>query len=119
MLSVSCLYLWSAGGWEDVAEHWTKSYRDPSQPQVIPGKGVACGEPPTMAKKSPSGRGKGERSDAMAALQAANEELRAKLTDIQIELQQEKNKVGRTLYKCSFIFITELNCALFMIPMIY
>ncbi|XP_017338208.1 janus kinase and microtubule-interacting protein 3 isoform X1 [Ictalurus punctatus] len=48
-----------------------------------------------MAKKSPSGRGKGERSDAMAALQAANEELRAKLTDIQIELQQEKNKVSK------------------------
>lgn len=48
-----------------------------------------------MAKKTPSGRGKGERTDAMAALQAANEELRAKLTDIQIELQQEKNKVSR------------------------
>ncbi|KAF4084863.1 hypothetical protein AMELA_G00110960 [Ameiurus melas] len=48
-----------------------------------------------MAKKSPSGRGKGERTDAMAALQAANEELRAKLTDIQIELQQEKNKVSK------------------------
>ncbi|XP_062859717.1 janus kinase and microtubule-interacting protein 3 [Trichomycterus rosablanca] len=48
-----------------------------------------------MAKKTPSGRGKGERLDAMAALQAANEELRAKLTDIQIELQQEKNKVSK------------------------
>ncbi|XP_026771169.1 janus kinase and microtubule-interacting protein 3 isoform X8 [Pangasianodon hypophthalmus] len=48
-----------------------------------------------MAKKAPSGRGKGERTDAMAALQAANEELRAKLTDIQIELQQEKNKVSK------------------------
>lgn len=35
-----------------------------------------------------------ERPDAMATLQAANEELRAKLTDIQIELQQEKTKVG-------------------------
>lgn len=33
------------------------------------------------------------RPDALAALQAANEELRAKLTDIQIELQQEKSKV--------------------------
>ncbi|XP_016890352.1 janus kinase and microtubule-interacting protein 3 isoform X2 [Cynoglossus semilaevis] len=41
------------------------------------------------------GRGKGERPDAMATLQAANEELRAKLTEIQIELQQEKNKVSR------------------------
>lgn len=39
------------------------------------------------------GRGKGERPDTLAALQAANEELRAKLTNIQIELQQEKNKV--------------------------
>lgn len=39
------------------------------------------------------GRGKGERLDTLAALQAANEELRAKLTNIQIELQQEKNKV--------------------------
>lgn len=94
MLSVSCLYLLSAGGWEDVAEHWTKSNQDPSQPQVTPGKVVACGAPPIMAKKALSGRGKGERTDAMAALQAANEELRAKLTDIQIELQQEKNKVG-------------------------
>lgn len=37
-----------------------------------------------------------ERPDAMATLQAANEELRAKLTDIQIELQQEKTKVRRT-----------------------
>lgn len=39
------------------------------------------------------GRGKGERPDTLAALQAANEELRAKLTNIQIELQQEKSKV--------------------------
>ncbi|XP_042591891.1 janus kinase and microtubule-interacting protein 3-like isoform X6 [Cyprinus carpio] len=48
-----------------------------------------------MSKKPPSGRGKGERPDAMAALQAANEELRAKLTEIQIELQQEKTKVSK------------------------
>ncbi|XP_056114081.1 janus kinase and microtubule-interacting protein 3 isoform X8 [Rhinichthys klamathensis goyatoka] len=48
-----------------------------------------------MSKKAPSGRGKGERPDAMAALQAANEELRAKLTEIQIELQQEKTKVSK------------------------
>nr|XP_046232876.1 janus kinase and microtubule-interacting protein 3 [Scatophagus argus] len=46
-----------------------------------------------MSKRG--GRGRGERPDAMATLQAANEELRAKLTDIQIELQQEKNKVSR------------------------
>ncbi|XP_070846697.1 janus kinase and microtubule-interacting protein 3 isoform X4 [Chaetodon trifascialis] len=48
-----------------------------------------------MSKRTAGGRGKGERPDAMATLQAANEELRAKLTDIQIELQQEKNKVSR------------------------
>lgn len=36
-----------------------------------------------------------ERPVAMAALQAANEELRAKLTEIQIELQQEKTKVSK------------------------
>ncbi|XP_051769774.1 janus kinase and microtubule-interacting protein 3 isoform X14 [Ctenopharyngodon idella] len=48
-----------------------------------------------MSRKAPSGRGKGERPDAMAALQAANEELRAKLTEIQIELQQEKTKVSK------------------------
>ncbi|XP_039607394.1 janus kinase and microtubule-interacting protein 1 isoform X2 [Polypterus senegalus] len=37
---------------------------------------------------------KGEKPEAVIdALQAANEELRSKLTDIQIELQQEKSKV--------------------------
>uniref|UniRef100_A0AAQ6AKF4 Janus kinase and microtubule-interacting protein C-terminal domain-containing protein n=1 Tax=Amphiprion ocellaris TaxID=80972 RepID=A0AAQ6AKF4_AMPOC len=48
-----------------------------------------------MSKRGAGGRGKGERPDAMTTLQAANEELRAKLTDIQIELQHEKNKVSR------------------------
>ncbi|XP_013882392.1 janus kinase and microtubule-interacting protein 3 isoform X2 [Austrofundulus limnaeus] len=48
-----------------------------------------------MSKPGAGGRGKGERPDVMATLQAANEELRAKLTEIQIELQQEKNKVSR------------------------
>ncbi|XP_042559336.1 janus kinase and microtubule-interacting protein 3 isoform X23 [Clupea harengus] len=48
-----------------------------------------------MSKKGPGGRNKGERPDALGALQAANEELRAKLTDIQIELQQEKSKVSK------------------------
>lgn len=47
-----------------------------------------------MSKKGVGGRSKGDRAEALAALQAANEELRAKLTDIQIELQQEKSKVG-------------------------
>uniref|UniRef100_A0A8C2WUX8 Janus kinase and microtubule interacting protein 3 n=1 Tax=Cyclopterus lumpus TaxID=8103 RepID=A0A8C2WUX8_CYCLU len=49
-----------------------------------------------MSKRGAGGRGKGERPDAMATLQAANEELRAKLTEIQIELQHEKNKVRTT-----------------------
>lgn len=44
-----------------------------------------------MSKK---GRSKGEKPEALiVALQAANEELRTKLTDIQIELHQEKSKV--------------------------
>nr|XP_055202263.1 janus kinase and microtubule-interacting protein 3 [Nyctereutes procyonoides] len=48
-----------------------------------------------MSKKGTGGRGKGDKVEVLAALQAANEELRAKLTDIQIELQQEKSKVSR------------------------
>ncbi|XP_059948773.1 janus kinase and microtubule-interacting protein 3 isoform X12 [Mesoplodon densirostris] len=48
-----------------------------------------------MSKKGAGGRSKGDKAEVLAALQAANEELRAKLTDIQIELQQEKSKVGR------------------------
>ncbi len=44
-----------------------------------------------MAKK---GRTKGEKPEALiSSLQAANEDLRSKLTDIQIELHQEKCKV--------------------------
>ncbi|KAM7320241.1 hypothetical protein ACRRTK_020684 [Alexandromys fortis] len=43
-----------------------------------------------MSKK---GRNKGEKPEALiVALQAANEDLRTKLTDIQIELHQEKSK---------------------------
>uniref|UniRef100_A0AAY5F0R2 Janus kinase and microtubule-interacting protein C-terminal domain-containing protein n=1 Tax=Electrophorus electricus TaxID=8005 RepID=A0AAY5F0R2_ELEEL len=46
-----------------------------------------------MAKK---GRPKGEKPEALiSALQAANEDLRSKLTDIQIELHQEKCKVSK------------------------
>ncbi|XP_074865506.1 janus kinase and microtubule-interacting protein 2 isoform X2 [Carettochelys insculpta] len=46
-----------------------------------------------MSKK---GRSKGEKPEALiVALQAANEELRTKLTDIQIELHQEKSKVSK------------------------
>ncbi|XP_062331392.1 janus kinase and microtubule-interacting protein 3 [Osmerus eperlanus] len=48
-----------------------------------------------MSKKGPGGRGRSEKVDAMATLQSANEELRTKLTDIQIELQQEKTRVSR------------------------
>lgn len=45
-----------------------------------------------MSKK---GRSKGEKPDMeVDAVQVANEELRAKLTSIQIEFQQEKSKVG-------------------------
>ncbi|XP_070326568.1 janus kinase and microtubule-interacting protein 3 isoform X12 [Odocoileus virginianus] len=48
-----------------------------------------------MSKKGAGGRSKGDKAEVLAALQAANEDLRAKLTEIQIELQQEKSKVGR------------------------
>ncbi|XP_076982543.1 janus kinase and microtubule-interacting protein 3 [Tamandua tetradactyla] len=48
-----------------------------------------------MSRKGAGGRSRGDKAEALAALQAANEELRAKLTDIQIELQQEKSKVSR------------------------
>lgn len=47
----------------------------------------------SMSKK---GRSKGEKPEVeMDAVQMANEELRAKLTSIQIEFQQEKSKVGK------------------------
>ncbi|XP_014393766.1 PREDICTED: janus kinase and microtubule-interacting protein 1 [Myotis brandtii] len=46
-----------------------------------------------MSKK---GRSKGDKPEMEAdAVQVANEELRAKLTSIQIEFQQEKSKVGK------------------------
>nr|XP_057922653.1 janus kinase and microtubule-interacting protein 3 isoform X2 [Doryrhamphus excisus] len=48
-----------------------------------------------MSKRAAGVRGKGEKQDTMASVQAVNEELRAKLMDIQLELQQEKNKVSR------------------------
>ncbi|XP_041116984.1 janus kinase and microtubule-interacting protein 3-like isoform X5 [Polyodon spathula] len=48
-----------------------------------------------MSKKGAGSRAKGDKPDALAALQAANEELRSKLTDIQIELQHEKSKVSK------------------------
>ncbi|XP_078269799.1 janus kinase and microtubule-interacting protein 3 isoform X10 [Rhinoraja longicauda] len=48
-----------------------------------------------MSKKGAGSRAKGDKPEVLANLQAANEELRAKLTDIQIELQQEKSKVSK------------------------
>ncbi|XP_061886571.1 janus kinase and microtubule-interacting protein 3 isoform X4 [Entelurus aequoreus] len=48
-----------------------------------------------MSKRAAGGRGRGERPDTMATVQAVNDELRAKLINIQVELQQEKNKVSR------------------------
>ncbi|XP_075922498.1 janus kinase and microtubule-interacting protein 3-like isoform X2 [Petromyzon marinus] len=43
-----------------------------------------------------AGRGRPDKPEAVIhSLQTANEELRAKLTDIQIELQQERSKVSR------------------------
>ncbi|KAM4636840.1 janus kinase and microtubule-interacting protein 3 isoform 10-T10 [Discoglossus pictus] len=48
-----------------------------------------------MSKKGTISRAKGDKAEALASLQAANEDLRAKLTDIQIELQQEKGKVNK------------------------
>lgn len=60
-----------------------------------------------MSKRGAGIRGKGERPDAMATLQAANEELRAKLTDIQIELQQEKNKVRSTQFR---VYLRAASC---------
>uniref|UniRef100_A0A673WK90 Janus kinase and microtubule interacting protein 3 n=1 Tax=Salmo trutta TaxID=8032 RepID=A0A673WK90_SALTR len=55
------------------------------------------------------------KADTLAALQAANEDLRAKLTDIQIELQQEKSKksheVRHEQHK-STVVVTELKAKL-------
>lgn len=48
-----------------------------------------------MSKK---GRSKAEKPEVLImSLQAANEDLRTKLTDIQIELHQEKSKVSKAL----------------------
>lgn len=53
-----------------------------------------------MAKK---GRTKGDKPEALiSALQAANEDLRSKLTDIQIELHQEKCKVLYEIWTFGF-----------------
>ncbi|XP_032711233.1 janus kinase and microtubule-interacting protein 1 isoform X3 [Lontra canadensis] len=58
-----------------------------------------------MSKKS---RNKGERPDVEAdAVQTANEELRAKLTSIQIEFQQEKSKMDEIRGKDRVILALE------------
>uniref|UniRef100_A0A8B9EYM6 Janus kinase and microtubule interacting protein 1 n=1 Tax=Amazona collaria TaxID=241587 RepID=A0A8B9EYM6_9PSIT len=58
-----------------------------------------------MSKKS---RAKGEKSDMdIEGLQAANEELRTKLTNIQIEFQQEKNKMDEIKGKDRVILALE------------
>lgn len=63
-----------------------------------------------MAKK---GRMKGEKPEALiSALQAANEDLRSKLTDIQIELHQEKCKV---LYYISYTYWTIISWTTFCV----
>nr|XP_028682862.1 janus kinase and microtubule-interacting protein 3 isoform X8 [Macaca mulatta] len=72
----------------------------PSHPQPSPARAPCPWASPrpsslTMSKRGMGSRAKGDKAEALAALQAANEELRAKLTDIQIELQQEKSKVSK------------------------
>ncbi len=58
-----------------------------------------------MAKK---GRAKGEKPEAfISALQAANDDLRSKLTDIQIELHQEKCKVGQQHVQIYLVFLKD------------
>lgn len=60
-----------------------------------------------MSKKS---RVKGEKSDMdFEALQAANEELRTKLTNIQIEFQQEKSKVFFCIFWSFFLAVVLLQ----------
>ncbi|KAM4653267.1 janus kinase and microtubule-interacting protein 2 isoform 3-T5 [Amazona ochrocephala] len=62
-----------------------------------------------MSKK---GRSKGEKPEALiVALQAANEELRTKLTDIQIELHQEKSKWSAD-FSTYIIFLLWTFCCL-------
>nr|XP_045218211.1 janus kinase and microtubule-interacting protein 3 isoform X10 [Macaca fascicularis] len=72
----------------------------PSHPQPSPARAPCPWASPRpssliMSKRGMGSRAKGDKAEALAALQAANEELRAKLTDIQIELQQEKSKVSK------------------------
>uniref|UniRef100_A0A8C2II39 Janus kinase and microtubule interacting protein 2 n=1 Tax=Cyprinus carpio TaxID=7962 RepID=A0A8C2II39_CYPCA len=58
-----------------------------------------------IAKK---GRAKGEKPEALiSSLQATNEDLRSKLTDIQIELHQEKCKVANGMYTFTYRYIDQ------------
>lgn len=71
--------------------HWKAQYSVLKQWRIKCVWGLVTAFDP-MAKKS---RPKGEKPEALiSALQAANEDLRSKLTDIQIEFHQEKCKVG-------------------------
>ncbi|TRY99347.1 hypothetical protein DNTS_026400, partial [Danionella cerebrum] len=57
---------------------------------------LECEDPKASESMAKKGRVKGEKPEALiSALQAANEDLRSKLTDIQIELHQEKCKVTK------------------------
>uniref|UniRef100_A0AAY5F4F2 Janus kinase and microtubule-interacting protein C-terminal domain-containing protein n=1 Tax=Electrophorus electricus TaxID=8005 RepID=A0AAY5F4F2_ELEEL len=64
-----------------------------------------------MSKKVPSGRGKGERPDAMAALQAANEELRQEKNKVS-KLEREKSQEVRHEQHKSAVAVTELRAKL-------
>uniref|UniRef100_A0A3Q2XG18 Janus kinase and microtubule interacting protein 3 n=1 Tax=Hippocampus comes TaxID=109280 RepID=A0A3Q2XG18_HIPCM len=46
-----------------------------------------------MSKRVPGGRAKGQAADAMGTVQTVDDELRAKLIGVQLELQHEKSKV--------------------------
>ncbi|XP_013913182.1 PREDICTED: janus kinase and microtubule-interacting protein 3 isoform X6 [Thamnophis sirtalis] len=83
----------SPGRWNHVVEE--NQGLDENGRFFLPGPLSLSPDRLTMSKKGASFRAKGEKPDALAALQAANEELRAKLTDIQIELQQEKSKASK------------------------
>ncbi|XP_019743416.1 janus kinase and microtubule-interacting protein 3 isoform X3 [Hippocampus comes] len=48
-----------------------------------------------MSKRVPGGRAKGQAADAMGTVQTVDDELRAKLIGVQLELQHEKSKVSR------------------------
>lgn len=61
-------------------------------------KGFSRTDSQLQTAMSKKGRSKAEKPEVLImSLQAANEDLRTKLTDIQIELHQEKSKVSKAL----------------------